>query len=254
MKNCLNILEAHSGLSAKIVEETGFDGIWSSSLCDSASRCLPDTELVTLDERLNTIQEMRNVTDLPIVMDCDTGGATEHLYYRIKKLERAGVDYFVIEDKAFPKRNSLDKNAKHKLEDVDIFADKLMAAKDAVRDAKIIARVESLIAKKSLYEALLRSEAYLNAGADGILIHSKQKVDATEVMEFAKEYKKKWNKPLVAIPTTYQLPKNHPFDMIIYANHLLRASLRAMKETAKTLKTDNIATVKEIFNITGYGK
>jgi len=227
MSNEINALEAHNGLSAKIVEQSKYNGIWVSSLTDSLSRGLPDNELVTLGERLNKVREIRNVSTKPIIVDCDTGGSIEHFPYWVKQYEKAGVYAMVIEDKMFPKQNSL-LDVPQKLEEVDKFSEKIRAGKKVADKILIIARLESLIAKHSIEEALIRAEAYEKAGADAILIHSKKQVSATEVMEFAAKYRGKL--PLVCVPTTYKLPKTHPFKIVIHANHLLRASYKAMND------------------------
>ena len=240
-------LEAHSGFSALLVEKSKYDGIWVSSLTSTASRGLPDNELITPMERAGLVREIRRVAKKPIIVDVDTGGQIDHFPYFVKELESAGANAIIMEDKAFPKINSLAENAKHNLEDIDKFCDKIKAGKAVGGDISIYARIESLIAKKSLYEALVRSEAYLGAGVDGIMIHSKQKVDASEVMDFAKKYKEQFDKPLICVPTTYTLPEEHPFDIVIEANHLLRASLEEMKkfETFKTVMEQKGYTVKK---------
>jgi len=256
-------LEAHNGISALVVENSGFDAIWESSLTDSAAKGLPDIELVSMDSRLNTVREIRQVSTKPIIFDGDTGGQIDHFPYWIKRLEEAGVSAVIIEDKAFPKRNSLDADATHQLENPDVFAKKIRAGKAACKEMLIIARLESLIAKHSIYEALIRAEAFLAAGADGIMIHSKCEVNADEIFEFAKRYKEKFDRPLVCVPTTYnhiydQELAKAGFDIIIHANHLLRASYKAMSEAANQIIVDgrskdlNISSVKEIFKITGY--
>ena len=266
---CIRVLEAHSGLSGLVVEESGFDAIWESSLTDSASKGLPDTELVTMDSRLHTICEILDVTTKPMIVDMDTGGQAGHFSYWVQKLEGVGVSAIIIEDKAFPKKNSLDTSAKHILEDVDIFAKKIKFGVSAKKnkDFMIIARLESLIAKQSMEHALLRAEAFIKAGVDGIMIHSKSQVNAGEVIEFAKRFRKMSKLPLVCVPTTYnnvfdkELEKVG-FNIVIHANHLLRASLTAMKRVASQIEKDGrsinaskrISTVKNIFKITGYDK
>lgn len=253
-KKCLEILEAHNGLSALIVEDSRFDGIWISSLTHSASKGLPDTELVSLESRANLVKEIRRVTKKPIIVDSDTGGQLRHFPYYVKWFEDAGADAIVIEDKQFPKENSLGENAQHTLEDVDKFARKIESGKKVVNNLMIIARLESLIAKHSIYEALIRAEAFVDAGADGILIHSKLEISATEVMEFAKQFRKKWDLPLVAIPTTYNLPLKHPFDIIIYANQMLRVSLKAMKDYVRRPDKNKLASVSEVLKIHESGR
>lgn len=247
----MKIIEAHNGISAKLVDQSDYDGVWISSLTESGSKGLPDNEVMSLDSRLNTIREIRRATDKPIIIDADTGGTIEHFPYVVQEMEKAGVNIIMIEDKVFPKKNSLLEDATQILEDVDIFAMKIMAGKKVAKDVKIFARIESLIAKKSVHEALIRGDAYLKAGADGIMIHSKQKVDASEVMEFAIKFKMQYpSVPLVAVPTTYVLPENHPFDIVIEANHLLRSSIHAMKEYLKGNRPP-LASVQDIFDLVG---
>jgi len=260
------VLEAHSGLSAKVVENSGFDAIWESSLTDSGVKAQPDIELVSGDSRLRTIAEIREASKLPIIVDWDTGGQIDHFPFWVERLERAGVSAIIIEDKAFPKRNSLDKTAKHQLEDIDKFCTKIEAGKTKAKDILIFARLESLIAQHSVFEALVRAEAFIKAGADGIMIHSKTDVSDVEIFEFAKRFRVQFpNVILICVPTAY----NHVYDkklaeagfnIIIHANQLLRASLKAMRKVAKMIKENGrsqeadkeIASVKDIFTMSGY--
>lgn len=251
----LKFCEAHNGLSGLLVDKSKYDGIWVSSLTESASKGLPDSELISYDNRLHTIREIRNVTNKPIMVDFDTGGSVEHFPYWVKQLENAGVNYIMIEDKVFPKKNSLLEDANQILEDVDVFSEKIRQGKKVVKNVKIFARIESLIAKKSLFDALLRADAYIAAGVDGIMIHSKTKVDSTEIMEFANTFKTRYpDIPLVAVPTTYELPDKHPFDIVISANHLLRASLHAMREALQLedIRKYPMSSVQDIFDLVGY--
>lgn len=244
-------IEAHNGISAILVDKSNYDGIWVSSLTESASKGMPDIELVSPDSRLNTIREIRNVTNKPIMVDWDTGGSIEHFPYWVRQLENAGVDYIMIEDKCFPKKNSLLEDATQTLEDVEVFCAKIKAGKAVAKNIKIFARCESLIAKKSVQDALYRAEQYIASGADGIMIHSKQKVEAPEIMEFAEVFKAKYpNIPLVAVPTTYNLPTEHPFEFVITANHLLRASVQAMQNFIDEKPTE-LASVETLFKLTG---
>lgn len=237
LNKTIKALEAHNGLSALVVENSKFDAIWISSLTDSASKGLPDTELITMDSRIHTLREIRNVSTKPIIFDGDTGGQIEHFPYWVKQLEKEGVSAIVIEDKAFPKINSLKESAKHKLESVNRFCEKIKAGKNAAKNILIFARLESLIAGHDMNEALRRATRFVNAGADGIMIHSKVKV-GDEVLEFARRFKKKV--PLICVPTTYnnisdkELEKAG-FKIIIHANHLLRASLTAMERTSEAI-------------------
>lgn len=248
-------LEAHNGISALLVDKSKYDGIWVSSLTESASKGLPDSELISYDNRLHTIREIRNVTNKPIIVDWDTGGSTEHFPYWVRQLENAGVNIIMIEDKVFPKKNSLLEDANQILEDVDVFADKIAQGKKVAKDVKIFSRIESLIAKQSVDEALARADKYIEAGVDGVMIHSKVKVDCSEIMEFATRFREKYtNTPLVAVPTTYELPENHPFDIVIYANMLFRASIKAMQDAIALpdIKKANMVSVQDIFDMVGY--
>lgn len=270
-KKCVSILEAHNGISGLLVESADyFDGMWESSLTDSASKGLPDIELITMDSRLQTIQQILDVTTKPMIVDGDTGGQVDHFPYWVKKLERAGVSAVIIEDKAFPKRNSLDKKASHILEDVDRFSEKIKAGVEAKTnpDFMVIARLESLIAKHSMFEALIRAEAFVKAGADGIMIHSKSEVSSEEIMVFALRFREKFKDvPLIAVPTTYndvtdKKLKDLGFNIVIHANHMLRASYKAMQEVVEVISknkrsaelNDKITPVKEIFKAVGYDK
>ena len=247
----LNFLEIHSGLSALLVEKSNYDGFWISSLTHSAIKGLPDSELVSLKERVDMIEDIKRITTKPIIVDVDTIGGLEHIPFYAKAFEVAGAYAIVIEDKKYPKQNSLLADTTHQLEDVDIFCQKIKLAKQNVKEMKVIARLESLIAKHSIEEALIRAEAYVKAGADMILIHSKQKIECTEVMEFANRFRQISQVPLVAIPTTYTLPKDHPFEIVITANHLLRASLKAMQKFIAGEEVE-LASVEDIFKIVGH--
>jgi len=248
----MRILEAHSGLSALLVDKSDYDGIWISSLTHATSKGLPDNELVPLKERVDLVEEFKRISHKPIVVDIDTGESIEHLPFIIKWFSQAGAYAIIMEDKKYPKQNSLLEDATQHLEDVDVFAEKIRVAKANAGSMKIFARLESLIAKKSKYDALLRAEAYINAGADGIMVHSKQKVDCTEVMEVGDEIRKVHPKiTLIAVPTTYKLPEVHPFDIIISANHMMRASLKAMQKFIKGEEVE-LASVNEIFELCGH--
>ena len=244
-------LECHSGLSALLVEKSDYAGLWVSSLTHAAIHGLPDNELVPLKERVDLVEEIRRITTKPILVDIDTGGDIRHLPRYIQWFEKAGAAGVVIEDKKYPKENSLLDNGKHQMEDIDIFCGKIRIAKMASKGMMIIARLESLIAQRSIYDALIRAEAYVSCGADAILIHSKEKIEAREVMEFAAKFQEKFpDIPLVAIPTTYVLPEKHPFSIVIEANQMLRASLKAMQNYIKG--NAELAEVDEIFNLIGY--
>ncbi|MDP2652250.1 MAG: phosphoenolpyruvate mutase [bacterium] len=245
-------IEAHSGLSALIVEHAHvkekdirkeFDFIWISSLTDSTNKGKPDIELVDLTSRLGTVADILEVTTKPIIFDGDTGGHVEHFVYTVRSLERLGVSAVIIEDKCGLKKNSLfGTSVKQELEDIKSFSNKIHEGKKAqiTSDFLIIARLESLIAGKGMKDALERARAYIDAGADGIMIHSKEK-KPKEILEFCKEYKKfKKRVPLIVVPTTYdsitekQLEKAG-VNIVIYANHLLRSAYPAMLKTAKKI-------------------
>jgi len=276
----VRIIEAHNGISALIandafVEEKGkkieFDGIWESSLTDSASKGHPDAEIVSFDSRLETIRQILEVTNKPMIVDGDTGGEASSFEYMVKKLETAGVSAVIIEDKVFPKRNSLEGGTKQDLEDPKVFANKIKRAKKVLLtdDFMIIARLESLIAGYGQEDAIKRAKEYLLAGVDGIMIHSKQKTP-DEILKFSENYEALckdigFRKPLVSIPTTYntitedELAKKG-FNIIIYANHLLRTSYKAMEEICKIILSNKrsleadpyCAPVKEIFRKVGF--
>jgi phosphoenolpyruvate phosphomutase len=247
----MRVIEVHSGLSALLADKSNYDAVWVSSLTHAAIKGLPDNELVPLKERVDLVEEISRITDKPIIVDVDNGGQIEHLPFIIRWFEKAGATAIIMEDKKGAKKNSLLEENVQPLEDVDVFRDKIRVAKQNCKGMKIFARLESLIAKRSKFEAIARAEAYIDAGADGIMVHSKEKVDAKEVMEVGEELMK--NHPsitLIAVPTTYRLPDVHPFDIVIDANHLLRASLRAMEKFLNGEEVE-LSSVEEIFNIVG---
>ena len=275
----VRIIEAHSGISALAgerarLEQDGqvveFDGFWESSLTDSASEGLPDVQIVGPESRIHTINEILEVTTKPIIVAGDTGGAATEFEYFVRRLERLGVSAVIIEDKVFPKRNSLDGSARQTLEDPELFAQKIERGKRAqlAGDFMVIARVESPIAGTGMADALARTEAYVKAGADGIMIHS-QKGSPDEILEFAQAYgplcERLERRPLlVSVPTTYNLITDQDladegFDVVIHANHLLRASYKAMTEAASAiLSTDRgfeaeslCAPTTDVFEIVG---
>ena len=161
----MKLLEASSGLAARIVEQSDYDGIWCSSLCHSTQLGLPDNELIPLKDRVDLVREIRRVSTKPIIVDIDTGGDIEHLPFIIKWFAEAGAYAVIMEDKKYPKQNSLLEEGKKDLEDVDVFAEKIKICKQNCGEMKVFARLESLIAKRSKYEAVLRARAYLDAGA-----------------------------------------------------------------------------------------
>ncbi len=252
-------IEVHNGITGLIVEHVSvkrnnkneeFDFMWLSSLTDSTAKGKPDTELVDSTSRLNTIHDVLDVTTKPIVYDGDTGGLTEHFPYLVRTLERLGVSAVIIEDKQGLKKNSLfGTSVKQELADPKQFAQKIREGKKSqvTPDFLIIARLESMIAGKGVADALKRAKIYIDAGADGIMVHSKEK-SADEVLEFCRGYKKFKNRvPLVAVPTTYdaiteeQLQKAG-VNVVIYANHLLRSAYPAMVKTAETILAHGRAT------------
>jgi phosphoenolpyruvate phosphomutase len=280
----VRVLEAHNGLSGIIANDARiegdlddakvsreFDALWESSLTDSASKGHPDIEVVSFDSRLNTIHEILAVTSKPLIVDGDTGGDANAFEYMVTKLERAGVSAVIIEDKVFPKRNSLEAGTQQTLQEPEVFAQKIRRGKSvqSTDDFMVIARLESLIAGKGLDDALARAKIYLLAGVDGIMIHSKSK-SPEEILQFSKSYRQllkelELDKPLVCVPTTYNTITEEEltaagFRVIIYANHLLRAAYKSMIEVSKTLLLNqrsfeadpSLAPVREIFKTVGF--
>jgi phosphoenolpyruvate phosphomutase len=248
-------LECHNGLSALLVEKSKHSGMWVSSLTHSAAKGLPDNELVSLRERADLVEEIKRLTTKPILVDIDTGGGIEHIPFIIKWFKEAGAWGVVMEDKKYPKQNSLLSENEHQMEEVDSFVKKIAIAKQYAGGMKVIARLESLIAQKSMADALIRADAYVEAGVDYILIHSKEKVSCNEVMGFANIFKGTHPiTPLVAIPSTYDLPDEHPFEIVIYANMMLRASFLAMKRVAEadSPKKVEMASVQDLFDFVGH--
>jgi phosphoenolpyruvate phosphomutase len=251
-KKPVRILEAHNGLTGLIVEKTKvekegkikeFDGMWVSSLCDSTAKGKPDIELVDLTSRLNTINDILEVTTKPIIVDGDTGGQIEHFVYTVKTLERLGVSAIIIEDKTGLKKNSLFGTEVEQTQDsVEHFCDKIRAGREArvTSDFMIISRIESLIAGAGMEDAINRAKAYIQAGSDGIMIHSKEK-DGKEITEFCRRYNEFENKaPLVVVPTSYNFMTEEQLvelgvSVVIHANHLIRSAYPAMVNTAKSI-------------------
>jgi phosphoenolpyruvate phosphomutase len=251
-KKIVRILEAHNGLTGLIAEKTKikkknkvieFDGIWESSLTDSISKGKPDISVVDVTSRTHTIQEILDVTTKPIVVDADNGGLIEHFGFTVQTLERLGVSAVVIEDKIGAKRNSLFGTDIFQEQDtIEHFVKKIQFGKSrqTTKDFMIIARIESLILKNGMEDALKRAKAYIKAGADAILIHSKEK-KPDEILIFCKEYRKITKKiPLIVIPTTYNTITEKELikagvKMVIYANHLLRSAYPAMIKSAELI-------------------
>ncbi|EFW39111.1 phosphoenolpyruvate mutase [Treponema phagedenis F0421] len=263
-KPIVRIMEAHSGLSGLIIEnlevekEDGthrFDGMWSSSLTDSTSKGKPDIEAVDLTTRLQTLTDILECTTKPIIYDGDTGGKPEHFIFTVRTLERNGISAVIIEDKVGLKKNSLfGTEAKQELAPVDDFCYKISAGKKAqvTKEFMIIARLESLIAGRTVDEALERAFAYVKAGADGVMIHSKEK-DGQDIKDFCLRFRKEYEKvPIVLVPTTYNQFTERELaswgaNIIIYANHMLRASYPAMHKVAKTiLETERSLEVNDL--------
>ena len=273
-KPIIRFLDLHNALSGLIIEKTKveidsgfkeFDGMWASSLTDSTSKGKPDIEAVDTTARINTLNEILEVTTKPIIYDGDTGGKTEHFQFTVRTLERLGISAIIIEDKEGLKKNSLLGNdVKQTQASIESFSDKIRMGKASQQsdDFMIIARLESLILGKGIDHAMERAEAFIDAGADGIMIHSRQK-SAEEIFTFCKEYNKISNrKPLVAVPSSFskttecQLEENG-INIVIYANQLLRAAYPAMINTAKSILRNGRAaeseqfmmSIKEILNL-----
>jgi phosphoenolpyruvate phosphomutase / 2-hydroxyethylphosphonate cytidylyltransferase len=274
-KPIIRILEAHNGLTGLIAEKTHivkegktveFDGIWESSLTDSTAKGKPDTELVDFSSRFSTIEEILEVTTKPMIVDGDTGGRIEHFKFRVKTLERLGVSAIIIEDKIGDKRNSLfGTTVPQEQDSIEHFSQKIHEGKKSqvTEDFMIIARVESLILNKGMDDALERTEAYIKAGADGIMIHSKNK-DGEEIIKFCNHFKTFDQRvPLIVVPSTYAHMTENDLqglgvNVVIYANHLLRSAYPAMVNTAKSLlencrgmeaSNDYCMSIKEIITL-----
>jgi phosphoenolpyruvate phosphomutase len=256
------ICEAHNGLSAKIVQEAGFPGIWASGLSISAQFGVRDNNEASWTQVLEDLEFMSDATRIPILLDGDTGyGNFNNMQRLIRKLEQRNIAAVCIEDKLFPKTNSFLKGDAQPLADMQEFCGKIKAGKDAQTDPDfcLIARVEAFICGWGLAEALRRAEAYHQAGADGILIHSALSVP-DEILAFKREWGNRC--PVVIVPTKYYATptdvfRQHGFSMVIWANHMLRAAVASMQKTARALKEsehllsieDKVAPVSEIFRL-----
>jgi len=250
-KPILKVGGAFDAMSAKLVEINGFDAIWAGGFAISATHALPDASIMTMTEFLAVASNMAESCKIPVIADCDTGfGGPSNVSHMVKKYESAGIAGISIEDKTFPKQNSLLEGGKQELISEKEFVAKILAAKDAKtnKNFMIIARTEALIAELGMNEAIQRANAYEKSGADAILIHSKQNT-ADEVIEFSESWK--GNIPLIVVPTTYptvsvdELIKNK-FKMIIYANQTLRASYSAMNNTLKEIiNGEKISDIKQ---------
>lgn len=274
MKQTITAIEAHSGITGLIAEKTTvlqegktyqFDAMWISSLCDSTAKGKPDIELVDMSSRLRTIDDIMEVTTKPIILDGDTGGLTEHFVYNVKTLERLGVSAIIIEDKIGLKKNSLFGTEVRQTQDsIEHFCEKIKAGKyvQKTKEFMIIARIESLILEKGMKDALERAEAYVKAGADGIMIHSRKK-EPDEIFEFLEKFRKRDSiTPIVVVPTSFnevteQEFKRRGVNIIIYANQLTRSGIPAMKKVAETIlfnhrakeADDMCMSIKEILTI-----
>jgi phosphoenolpyruvate phosphomutase len=252
VKPLLRFLDVHNALSGLIIEHTEievdgrnrqFDGMWGSSLTDSTAKGKPDIEAVDVSSRMLTLNEIIEVTTKPIIYDADTGGQISHFKFTVKTLERLGISAVIIEDKTGLKKNSLFGNEVPQIQDtIKNFCEKITSAKSAqvTDDFMVIARIESLILEAGMDDAVERAKAYLHAGADGIMIHSRQK-DPAEILEFCRLYRDIPNcHPLVAVPSSYNTITEEELEkagvnIVIYANQLLRSAYPAMEETAKSI-------------------
>lgn len=252
MRPIVKVLEVHSGLTGLIAEKTvvahngeldQFDAQWISSLCDSTAKGKPDIELVDMSSRLRTIDDVLDVTTKPIILDGDTGGLIEHFVYNVRTLERMGVSAVIIEDKTGLKKNSLFGTEVVQTQDtIENFCEKIRAGKRVLRteDFMIIARIESLILEQGMEDALNRAFAYVEAGADGIMIHSRKKTP-DEIFEFCDKFRKVIKDiPIVVVPTSYNQTTEeelaaHGINVVIYANQLTRSAYPAMKSTAEEI-------------------
>ena len=253
LRPIVKAMEAHSGLTGLIVEKTvvegengkldQFDAMWVSSLCDSTAKGKPDIELVDMTSRFSTIEDITEVTTKPIIFDGDTGGMTEHFVYTVRSLERLGVSAIIIEDKKGLKKNSLfGIEVDQTQATIEEFSEKIKAGKQAqlTDDFMVIARIESLILEKGMDDALERAYAFVKAGADGIMIHSRKK-EPNEILEFCDRFRSN-NKdtPIVVVPSSFNVIKEkelaeHGVNVVIYANQLTRSAFPAMQKTAEDI-------------------
>lgn len=248
----VKVIEVHNGLTGLIAEKTfvenegelnHFDAMWISSLCDSTAKGKPDIELVDMTSRFRTIDEVLEVTTKPIIFDGDTGGLVEHFVYAVRSLERIGVSAVIIEDKTNLKKNSLlGTDVEQTQDSIEHFSEKIRAGKKVqlTDDFMIIARIESLILEKGIEDAITRADAYVKAGADGIMIHSRR-TDPKEVFEFCDRFRMDYPRvPLVVVPSSYcsvteEELAGHGVNVVIYANQLIRSAYPAMEQTARDI-------------------
>jgi len=279
VKPIVRLLDVHNGLCGLLIENLyidtpqgrrEFDGMWASSLTDSTAKGKPDIEAVDISSRINTLNEVLEVTTKPIIFDGDTGGKAEHFVFTVRTLERLGVSAVIIEDKTGLKKNSLFGTEVEQTQDsIEKFCQKIKMGKKAqtTGDFMIIARIESLILEKGIDDAMMRARAYIGAGADGIMIHSRKKTP-DEVFEFCLQYNQLENRiPLVAVPTSYSMVTEEELakygvNIVIYANHLLRSAYPAMLNTARLILQSHcssdadkqIISIKEILELIPGGK
>ncbi len=278
VKPLIRFLDIHNGLTGLIIEnvhidtpdgQREFDGMWASSLTDSTAKGKPDIEAVDLTARISTLNNVLEVTTKPIIYDGDTGGRPEHFVFTVRTLERLGISAIIIEDKTGLKKNSLFGTEVQQAQDsIENFCHKIQIGKQAqaTDDFMIIARIESLILEQGLQDAITRAQAYIQAGADGIMIHSSQKTP-DEVFEFCRLYNQLADrKPLVAVPSSYNCVTEdelqaHGVNIVIYANHLLRSAYPAMLNTAQNIlanqcsaHTEGLMPIKEILELIPGGK
>lgn len=274
LRPIVKTIEVHSGLTGLIAEKTivehdgeidQFDAMWISSLCDSTAKGKPDIELVDMTSRFRTIDDVMEVTTKPIIFDGDTGGKIEHFVYTVRTLERMGVSAIIVEDKVGLKKNSLFGTEVSQTQDsIEHFCEKIKAAKDVqlTDEFMIIARIESLILEQGMDDALTRAHAFVEAGADGIMIHSRKK-DPAEILEFCDKFREV-NKetPIVVVPSSFNsITENelaaHGVNIVIYANQLTRSAFPAMEETARDILKyhraqevdDRLMPIKDIISL-----
>lgn len=274
LRDIVKTIEVHSGLTGLIAEKTivehdgeldQFDAMWISSLCDSTAKGKPDIELVDMTSRFRTISDVTEVTTKPIIFDGDTGGKTEHFVYTVRTLERMGVSAVIIEDKIGLKKNSLFGTDVEQTQDsIEHFCSKISTAKKVqlTDDFMIIARIESLILEKGMQDALTRARAYVKAGADGIMIHSRKK-DPAEIVEFCDKFRAEdKTTPIVVVPSSFNTITEaelaqHGVNIVIYANQLTRSAFPAMEQTARDILKyhrakevdDRLMKIKEIISL-----
>lgn len=273
-KPLIRFLDIHNALSGLIIENTSvdidgisrqFDGMWGSSLTDSTAKGKPDIEAVDVSSRMSTLSEVLEVTTKPVIYDADTGGQTEHFKFTVRTLERLGVSAVIIEDKTGLKKNSLFGTDVPQTQDsIENFCEKISSAKSiqVTDDFMVIARIESLILQAGMDDAVKRAKAYLGAGADGIMIHSREK-DPSEIFEFCRQYAEFGEqKPLVVVPSSFNSVTEDELqkagvNIVIYANQLLRSAFPAMQATAETILThsrslecdENMLSIKQILEL-----